>query len=252
MNLIAEMWYYSEVCAHNKEDSGDGDNDIKDYIKDKIEIEIKPDLFIQMENNIEYCYIVETSEKIIIVFRGTDGKKAWLNNGRMLPPYVRGYMHKGFYELIHMFLPSIIHFLKNIGDKKPVYITGHSLGGIMCQYCAFFLYERLGIKSTCVSFGSPVGGLKKWATMIDSYPIKNIRVVNGWDLVTELLDDTIGGHGGELIRLKQPFYRRFIKSLQLFDHAYSRYTDSLIRYCSDLNDKEAVELMKKTRKECTI
>lgn len=252
MNLIAEMWYYSEICSHNKEDSGDGDNDFRDYIRDKIEIEVKPNIFIQMENAIEYCYLIDKPDKVVIVFRGTDGTKAWLNNARMLPPYVRGYMHRGFHELINMFLPGIIDFLKNKENDKPIYITGHSLGGIMSQYCALFLYEKLGIKSTCVNFGSPVGGLKQWGDVIDSYPIKNIRVVNGWDLVTEICDEIVGKHGGELIRLKQPIYRKYIKVLQLYDHAYSRYTDAIIRYCSDLNDKEAVELMKKTRKECTI
>mgnify|MGYP001223847878 CR=1 FL=1 len=256
MNLIADMWRYAELCSHDKQDFGDGDDDPIDYISDTIAAQTPKSLFLQMKNGIEYCYVVDEPSRVVIVFRGTDGAKAWRNNFDILP-LVDGYMHQGFYDLMQYFGPEIKKCMvaiygKELKQTKPLFITGHSLGGIMSQYCAKYLYDKVGLISTCVNFGSPVGGTKKWAEEMNKVPVKNYRVVNGWDLVTEILDDTIGGHAGKLVRLPQPKIRKIFKLLQLLDHAYSRYTKALIKYSEKLDAGEAVYELKKVKNRCNI
>ncbi len=256
MNIIADMWRYAELCSHNKEDFGDDDGDNFDFIKDTIKVQSPRSLFLQMENALEYCYIVEEESRVIIVFRGTDGGKAWLNNFNIMP-LVNGYMHKGFYDLIQYFGPEIKKCLvaiygKELKQTKPLFITGHSLGGIMSQYCAKYLFEKLKLISTCVNFGSPVGGTKQWAIEMNKIPVKNIRVVNGYDQVTEILDDTIGGHAGELLRLHQPKWHKFFVWRKLLDHSYKNYTKALIKYSESLGDSEAVKELEKVKRRCNI
>lgn len=256
MNIIADMWRYAELCSHNKEDFGDDDGDNFDFIKDTIKVQSPRSLFLQMENSIEYCYIVDEPHRVLIVFRGTDGGKAWLNNFNIIP-LVNGYMHKGFYDLIQYFGPEIKKCLvaiygKELKQTKPLFITGHSLGGIMSQYCAKYLFEKLKLISTCVNFGSPVGGTKQWAIEMNKIPVKNIRVVNGYDQVTEILDDTIGGHAGELLRLHQPKWHKLFNWRKLLDHSYKNYTKALIKYSKSLGDSEAVKELEKVKRRCNI
>lgn len=252
MNIYADMWRYAELCTHDLRDSGDGDDDLTDFISDHIEVNTPGSLFSQTRNQISYMYSVDEPERIVISFRGTRGKPAWLNNFKMWPP-VDGYMHRGFYDLMQAFAPAIEKlFVPTDRRMKSVYLTGHSLGGITAQYCAKYLYEEMRIVVTCVNFGAPVGGYDKWRQVMDSYPIDNTRVVNGWDAVTELGNDTIAAHAGKLLRLKQPFWRRLFRITQVQDHFYSRYTDALIRYSTKLHDAEAVEALKIVRKRCTI
>lgn len=256
MNIIADMWRYAELCSHNKEDFGDDDGDNFDFIKDTIKVQSPRSLFLQMENSIEYCYIVDEPHRVLIVFRGTDGINAWRNNFNILP-LVDGYMHQGFYDLIQYFGPEIKKCLvaiygKELKQTKPLFITGHSLGGIMSQYCAKYLFERIGLVSTCVNFGSPVGGIKRWAEEMNNISVKNIRVVNGWDLVTELMDDSIGGHAGELLRLHQPKWHKFFVWRKLLDHSYKNYTKALIKYSKSLGDSEAVKELEKVKRRCNI
>lgn len=247
MNDIAHSWYYAELCAHDQQDSGDGDEDLADYIRDKVKGPI-----VEFSNELEYCYVLELPDRILVVFRGTRGRKAWLNNARVLPPYVEGYMHRGFFDLMEYFYPHIRDALNLLGNHKPLYFTGHSLGGIMSQYAAKFMWERMGLPSTCINFGAPCGGIVGWGVVMNSYPIHNVRVVNGRDIVTEVLDDTIGAHAGLLLKLPRPLWFERIPVLQLWDHAYSSYTKSLIKYCERISDKEGAKALKDVLKRCTI
>lgn len=253
MNVLARAWCFAELCSHDRQDSGDGDTDVHDYIRDYVSVTIPDGLFTQMKNAIEYMYVLETGDEIYFVFRGTDGAEGWKTDFTVLPPYPRGYMHRGFDSLMQVFIPAIRDILRNIDgiERKTVKTVGHSLGGICAQYCSFYLWELFGIKSTSVNFGAPCGGIRGWAEKINSYPINNYRVVNGWDLVTEFLDDTVGSHGGVLVRLPQPFWHRF-PVVQLLDHRYSAYTKALIEYSRRMGDKEGVTALQEVLKRCNI
>lgn len=259
MNIIAEMWTYAELCSHNRKDSGDGDLDEFDFISDHIAVASPGSLFIQMQNQMEYCFIAELSDKLIVCFRGTDGVKAWVNNFNILPLQY-GYMHQGFYDLFQEFAPAIdTYFMgafslcsKDFSScPKPVFCTGHSLGGIMAQYCARHLAKHRKLPVSCVNFGAPVGGTKAWRDELDLLPINHTRVVNGYDLITRL-DLGIGRHAGKLLWLKRPKWHSLFNWRKLYDHAYSQYTKALISYSRDRGDHEAVCALKKVLNRVTI
>lgn len=70
----------------------------------------------------------------------------------------------------------------NLGDfkEKPLFITGHSLGGALATIAAKKLTHKGGIAS-CYTFGSPRVGNVDWAVGIKT-PV--YRVVNAVDPVT--------------------------------------------------------------------
>ena len=225
---VAEMWKLAELCRYNKHDSGDGDDDLTDYISDHVEARYPDSTFIEMHNVIEYMYILDKPDKLVFTFRGTDGMKAWLNNFKIIPNQLGA--HSGFYDLFSYFALEIARYIKNNYDgKKPVYCIGVSLGGAMSQFAYWYLQTRFNITSTCINFGSPVCGNAEFAAEINKCSGLNLRVVNNWDLVTRL-DFGIGKHAGSEMQIgTKPAYRR-IFPFTIIDHHYYFYTKSLMRY----------------------
>lgn len=251
MNLIADMWRFAELCSHDDQDYGDNDDDKFDFIKDTLTNKYSDVIVTIMQNSLDYAYIAEFEDRVIICFRGTDGADAWYNNFNFYP-LIDNYIHKGFYDSFEVYKNSIRDYLKNCQDKK-IYVTGHSRGGILSQFCSLYLIKELKYTDvTCVNFGAPVGGTQKFADELNKYVINNFRVVNGYDIVTRVFDDTLGRHGGKLVWMKEPKWHLFFFIRKLYDHAYSQYTDSIIKYSKNINDIEAVDELKIVKKRVNI
>jgi triacylglycerol lipase len=94
-----------------------------------------------------------------------------------------GKIHTGFDEAFSQVAVEIQQFLNQEEFKdKPLFITGHSLGGALATVAAKKLSHRGGIAS-CYTFGSPRVGNVDWSTGIKT-PI--YRIVNAVDPVTML------------------------------------------------------------------
>lgn len=263
MNIIAKMWLFAELCSHDKQDSGDHDSDPHDYIKDWIANLFnnhKDYLYFQMSNSSDFAYILELQDMILFVFRGTYGDVAWINNFSFFP-LVNGYIHKGFFESFEFFRPEIDKYLKSsqtifgkifTSVNKPVFCIGHSRGGILSQLCARHLAKNRHLPVYCINFGSPVGGTKKFRDEMNLLPIYNTRVVNGYDLVTRVFDDTLGRHAGNRFWLPQPKWHMLFTWRKLMDHAYSSYTHALIKYSKKIKDQEAVDVLNEVKKRVNI
>jgi triacylglycerol lipase len=94
-----------------------------------------------------------------------------------------GKIHTGFDDAFSQVAVEIQQFLNQEEFKdKPLFITGHSLGGALATVAAKKLSHRGGIAS-CYTFGSPRVGNVDWSTGIKT-PI--YRIVNAVDPVTML------------------------------------------------------------------
>ncbi len=92
-----------------------------------------------------------------------------------------GKVHSGFDEAFGQTAVAIQEALDQAEYKdKPLFITGHSLGGALATIAAKKLTHKGGI-AACYTFGSPRVGNVEWATGI-KVPI--YRVVNAVDPVT--------------------------------------------------------------------
>jgi triacylglycerol lipase len=137
------------------------------------------------DNNGTQAILLENESYIILGFRGTEATsikdiksdvKATIKTCK-----TGGKIHTGFDEAFSQVAVEIQQFLNQDKFKnKPLFITGHSLGGALATVAAKKLTHKGGIAS-CYTFGSPRVGNVDWATGIKT-PI--YRIVNAVDPVT--------------------------------------------------------------------
>ena len=93
------------------------------------------------------CVVSIHPHCIVVAFRGTDEGKDWLDN---LDAEHTNDWHKGFqkhYDKLSLEWLRILHD----NPSKPVYFTGHSLGGAVAVIAAC----EMVFSSGCITFGAP-------------------------------------------------------------------------------------------------
>jgi hypothetical protein len=131
--------------------------------------------------------LVEHKDYLVLAFRGTETDsltdiKADAS-ANIIKCETQGMIHRGFlqaYNLIRKDIEMAID--KPELNEKPLYITGHSLGGALATVATKFTYHKGGL-AACYTFGSPRVGNDDWINNIKT-PIH--RLVNAADCVTML------------------------------------------------------------------
>lgn len=107
---------------------------------------------------------------IFLCFRGTESMRVTIidikrkqvnfdNNNTKL-----GSVHQGFSEATISIWPDVEKFLKERAQNKPVWVTGHSLGGAIATIIAARIVhnEKVGNLAALYTFGQPRVGNKKF------------------------------------------------------------------------------------------
>lgn len=140
------------------------------------------------------AFIALTEDFVVLSFRGTESNKPKDIKSDLKAMQVKcisgGMVHSGFSEAFSVVAEQIQTALNesNIAEK-PLFITGHSLGGALATIAAKRLTHKSGIAS-CYTFGSPRVGDTDWVAGLRT-PV--YRVVNAVDSVTMMPP------GGEVI-----------------------------------------------------
>lgn len=178
--------------------------------------------YIADEDTDTHVLIVDGADRIVIAFKGTTSSRnlktdinMFYSKAKFLLPTQLGEMdkigdaeslrnevlrthhwrcakiHKGFAAAYAAVAPRLLTVVKRLEDerKRPVFLTGHSLGGALATVCSLDLFLRLKLtrKEIFVStFGSPrVGNFHFRAVYNDSVPI-HWRIVVAPDVVSKL------------------------------------------------------------------
>lgn len=158
----------------------------KKNLKESVE-SLKLKLITTFDNNGTQAILLENDEYIFLGFRGTESTsiKDIKTDAKAVVTVCEsgGKIHSGFDEAFNQVSVEIQTFLdKNEFINKPLFITGHSLGGALATIATKKLTRKGGI-AACYTFGSPRVGDEDWTINIKT-PI--YRIVNAADPVTML------------------------------------------------------------------
>ncbi len=131
------------------------------------------------------AFIAVTAQFAVLSFRGTEATKPKDIKSDFKAMQVKcvsgGMVHSGFSEAFDAVSEQVQTAL-NATDiaAKPLFITGHSLGGALATIAAKRLTHKSGIAG-CYTFGSPRVGDTNWVAGLRT-PV--YRIVNAVDVVT--------------------------------------------------------------------
>jgi len=188
--------------------------------------------------------IATTDNFVVLAFRGTESTSVRDIKADCKATQTSctsgGKVHQGFndaYELVANEIQDVLD--SKPFNSKPLFITGHSLGGALATIAAKRLSHQAGIAG-CYTFGSPRVGNTTWVSGLRT-PV--YRMVNAVDAVTMLPPGGETIEVGAAILCKIPFCNGFGTMLQRRFGGYLHSGD--MRYLTNCasGDYEGVELL---------
>ena len=145
---------------------------------------------VTANQNSAQAMFVEHEEWLAMVFRGTDQPADWLDNLAIRTEHTDyGDFHHGFHRSLEDVWETIYRaYTKAMDkDKRPLFITGHSLGGAMATVAAAkFIYMDRPFTSL-YTFGQPRAVTRETARLINSEAGKRYyRFQNNMDVVSRI------------------------------------------------------------------
>lgn len=155
------------------------------------------------------CYLCENETVTVLAFRGSeipnsiDGFKDWLltnaKNFLVLPSGkigtdfvaagVGARFHKGFMEALDEIWDPMLEAVDAVVSQKerPLFITGHSLGGALALLAAWRLQRQMIPIHNVYTFGAPMVGNEAAAKAFEKeFPNRIYRYVDRGDMVPNL------------------------------------------------------------------
>lgn len=188
----------------------DYDNDfLNDYqFKRDFNNSINNMIYQELEsiNNIRYIsskydtnlYIWKKDKILYITFRGTSSLVDVFIDLKCFPKNIKDKIcvHQGFYDQFLSVEKQITGELdKHIDDIDEIIISGHSLGGGCATIASAYYGEKYSNKTvSCITFGCPRVGNKKFIEWFSKNVNNNIRIVNKNDPITMIPTSFLWNH----------------------------------------------------------
>jgi hypothetical protein len=134
-------------------------------------------------------YVAAGDDLIVVVFRGTENELDWKTNFRLQFVVLQGgaRVHAGFFLAYLTIRDTLFATVKKltVAKPRPVYVTGHSLGGALAMMATAELSnhddrELRDCIAACYTFGSPKVGDRSFDQFVK---VPLYRVTNGIDIV---------------------------------------------------------------------
>ncbi len=219
-------------------------------------------------------YVVSNEDLVAVAFRGTENELDWKTNFRFQFVVLKGgvQVHAGFFRAYRGIREDLFKVIAGLMQNKPrpVYLTGHSLGGALAMMATAELSNHEDDKlrdsiAACYTFGSPKVGNRSFDQFVK---VPLYRVTNGIDLVPAVplwfgyrqVGDTryFGRLGVAPLRRSPRFVRQAIRSFRgltgllwsgelrsISDHKMQIYIEKLTNWI-EANIAEAEERRKAT------
>lgn len=134
-------------------------------------------------------YVVAGDDIIVVVFRGTEDELDWMTNVRAAWITLQGgaRVHTGFFQAYWPIRDRLFSTVQTLIETRPrpVYVTGHSLGGALAVMATAELanHQQAIVRDSiaaCYTFGCPRAGDASFDLYVKA-PL--YRVTNGIDIV---------------------------------------------------------------------
>eukprot|EP00181_Compsopogon_caeruleus_P003595 CAMPEP_0184682720 /NCGR_PEP_ID=MMETSP0312-20130426/8504_1 /TAXON_ID=31354 /ORGANISM="Compsopogon coeruleus, Strain SAG 36.94" /LENGTH=807 /DNA_ID=CAMNT_0027134571 /DNA_START=96 /DNA_END=2519 /DNA_ORIENTATION=- len=175
--------------------------------------------FISNKSTDTHALVVDGQDRIVISFRGTTSlknlrtdikikqvrtdsvlptRKEWNIVGGIdyasawtSPTFLRSRLHKGFVEAYCSVCERILELVKHLfcTRKRPIFVTGHSLGGSLATICSLDLAFSLGLGPRDIyvsTYGSPRPGNRAFRDVYNQTIPIHWRVIVGPDMIPKL------------------------------------------------------------------
>lgn len=230
---LASLAYCANLAYEKKEDISDALTEMKfDVSNDSF--------FFSNSDSDTQAFVVGDNHKIIISFRGTEGKIAdWVTDLRVFKETWTeenplGEVHNGFYYALSSIWDGVYQETLRLRTKnQSIWITGHSLGGALAALAgATFELQNPSLNINGVyTFGQPRIGNHSFAKRYNE-KLNDItfRCVNNNDVVTRIPPQIFGyRHVGKLMYFDTEGKIHHDKSLswwaRFWDRAEGRFDD---------------------------
>lgn len=173
--------------------------------------------FLHDEDTDTKAIVAESSDRIIIAFKGTSSTQNLRTDIKVLHRSLhhvlgirnnqegengsmtlidsnalkRAKVHAGFADAYYSIRRELREMLSAFyrGNERPLLFTGHSLGGALATLCSIDVMINLGIpgrKIAVSTFGSPRVGNAAFQEFYDSHILMHWRIVAGGDIISRL------------------------------------------------------------------
>jgi hypothetical protein len=165
-----------------------------------------------------FGFVTANEDHVVVSFRGTQDVQNWITNIQIAMRKQGGvYVHNGFAAAVDTVWDDMLQLLKDSRDNgQNVWVTGHSLGGALANWTAFWLTGALEPVSVA-TFGQPRLGDLSFAK---KYKLSHHRFVNNHDIVPTVPIRQVPGH------LIPPAFYTHVNKLHFFDGSRDLVEDS--------------------------
>lgn len=158
-----------------------------------------------------FGFVTGNEKNVVVAFRGTENLRDWLTNIRIGMRKEGGvFVHDGFAAAVTAIWDKMIALLDGALDNgQSVWVAGHSLGGALANWSAFWL-DGPRTPTSVHTFGQPRVGDARFAK---KYKAPHFRFVNNKDIVPTVPLRQLPGN------ILPPAFYTHVKSLKFFDEA---------------------------------
>jgi hypothetical protein len=182
---------------------------------------------VMVDPESQVMYSVEsTDSRVVVAFWGTRTSAQWSSNLNIGSARLSdgSRVHAGWKELFDKLLPKLNVVLQNAqgGKDVPVFVVGHSLGGIMAQMLVHA--KVLPNPTTLIIYGSPTAGDGQFVKSMTSGLVDYANVILPFDPIPALMNAVFVPLGNEVLVMPYPPNRLFMET-----HNIKHYVSSLAK-----------------------
>jgi len=138
-----------------------------------------------------FGFVLESEERSVVAFRGTVTTPDWITDAIARQVHYRfvpggGRTHQGITDIYASLRTRLFAAVWSLPKDKPLYVTGHSLGGALAVLAAPDLAANAGIVPAVYTFGAPRVGNWRFMLLFNRLIPEAFRWQNAYDLVTHV------------------------------------------------------------------